>query len=128
LPGQLLTVSDTAAYIVVENPFVSARDESSVAKFVGRTGVVLSVNMSLKSVQLLFFVPATASKHCLWLPITALLKPQRMWADPCIELRAGQWQDFAASFVRNERALSIRKVFFSPVGCRVKGVNANCAV
>lgn len=39
----------------------------------------ISLTLSCVPSQLIFFSPAIAAKQCLWLPLNALQKPQRMW-------------------------------------------------
>jgi len=104
--GQMLTVNALARTIVA-----GTMTPAAIA-FLGCTGIVTEVNVNTRIVRLLLYDPDTATKHCHWYPLQTLLRPRRLWSDPCTVLRnkGATWSTLAAALLHTEKALSVRTV------------------
>jgi len=110
LPGQLVTVSPLAMSVVGENCLEPGPDREHLRNVAGRTGLVASVEINCKAVQVLFSRMERGYQYCLWLPLKVLLRPTGQWQDPCPLLSGEPWELLAQKYLEVEQALSVRKV------------------
>lgn len=101
--------------IVIINPLVStvlaeSREAATLRCFAHRAGVVSRIDLNHRTATVLMYDIERAIKHTVVVPVAALLKPSRLWTDPCVDYREQHPQDLARAYIMIEKALSTRQV------------------